>query len=279
MTQRTIQIADQAPQAQIEIVDEQNYSVGNVLGGGDEYIKVTVTDYDDTVDDVYGDLSIHWPGQTAYSIPIEFENGIAVYPLSTSESIETGVLVISTNITGANGATNTATIQTPILSPPEILAIDLCKNGEEIDELMFGQTADAVVRIRSSRQIEDATASLEQLGWVVPAPKQGATSCGNDLPDQNAVFHFRIQLDSSFIPGNGSLGIRVVDIDEIASISYLTFEFLHAPPEISVVHPSNISHASLLEILVEMIDPDGIDATCFADYSQDGGMIYSVPFQ
>ena len=33
MTQRTIQIADQAPQAQIEIVDEQNYSVGNVLGG------------------------------------------------------------------------------------------------------------------------------------------------------------------------------------------------------------------------------------------------------
>ena len=61
---------------------------------------------------------------------------------------------------------NTATIQTPgALSPPEILAIDLCKNGEEIDELMFGQTADAVVRIRSSRQIEDATASLEQF-WL-----------------------------------------------------------------------------------------------------------------
>ena len=278
MTQRTIQIADQAPQAQIEIVDEQNLSVENVLGGGGEYIKVTVTDYDDTIDGVYGDLSIHWPGQIAYSIPIEFENGIAIYPLSTSESIETGVLSITTNITGANGATNTATIQTPIvLSPPEILAIDLCQEGEEIDELMFGQTADAVVRIRSSRQIQDATANLEQLGWIVSAPKQGATSCGNDLPDQNAVFHFRIQLDSSFIPGNGSLGIRVIDIDEIVSISYLTFEFLHAPPEISVVHPSNVSHASLLEILVEMIDPDGIDATCFADYVQDGSTIYSIP--
>ena len=107
--------------------------------------------------------------------------------MSTSESIENGDLLISANITGANGATNTATIQTPIvLSPPEILAIDLCKNGEEIDELMFGQTADAVVRVRSSRQIEDATASLEQLGWIVPAPKQGATSCGNDLAEQNS---------------------------------------------------------------------------------------------
>ena len=63
MTQRTIQIADQAPQAQIEIVDEQNYSVGNVLGGGDEYIKVTVTDYDDTVDDVYGDLQYTGPAR------------------------------------------------------------------------------------------------------------------------------------------------------------------------------------------------------------------------
>ena len=48
MTQRTIKVADEAPEAQIEIVDEQNETVENVLGGGDEYIKVTVTDYDDT---------------------------------------------------------------------------------------------------------------------------------------------------------------------------------------------------------------------------------------
>ena len=39
---------------------------------------------------------------------------------------------------------------------------------------MFGQTAaDAVVRVRSSRQIQDVSASLEQLGWIVSAPNQG----------------------------------------------------------------------------------------------------------
>ena len=278
MTQRTIQVADEPPEAIIEIVNAQNESVVNVLGGGGEYIRVSVTDYDDSIDGVYGDVSIHWPGQSAYSFPVEFDNGVALFPLSTSESIETGELIITANITGANGASSSAAIQTPIvLSPPEILAIDLCQEGVEISELMFGQTADAVVRVRSSRQIKDVSASLEQLGWIVTAPNQGTTICGNDVAEQNAAYHFRIQLDSSFVPGNGTLGVRVIDIDEIMSVSFLTFEFLHSPPVITVDHPDNISNAGLLEILVEMNDADGIDAVCMADYYQDGNVIYSVP--
>ena len=278
MTQRTIQVADEPPEAIIEIVNAQNESIQNVLGGGGEYIRVSVTDYDDSIVGVYGDVSIHWPGQSAYSFPVEFDNGVALFPLSTSESIETGDLIITANITGANGASSSAAIQTPIvLSPPEILAIDLCQEGVEISELMFGQSADAVVRVRSSRQIKDVSASLEQLGWIVSAPNQGTTICGNDVAEQNAAYHFRIQLDSSFVPGNGTLGVRVIDIDEIMSVSFLTFEFLHSPPVITVDHPDNISNAGLLEILVEMNDADGIDAICMADYYQDGNVIYSVP--
>ena len=60
-------------------------------------------------------------------------------------------------------------------------------------------------------------------------------------------------------------------------LSFLTFEFLHSPPIITVDHPDNISNAGLLEILVEMNDADGIDAVCMADYYQDGNVIYSVP--
>ena len=278
MTRRTIQIADQSPEAEIMIVDNSGSEVENVLGGGDEFIKVIVTDNDDSIEGVYGDLTIRWPGQSVYSVPVEFNDGIAMIPLSTSESIENGDLLITANITGANGASNSAQFLTPIvLSPPEILSIDLCQDGEEIQQLMFGQTADAVVRVRSSRQISEVTASLEQLGWIVNAPSQSATSCGNDLAEQDAAFHFRIQLDSSFVPGDGSLGIRVVDIDEISSVSYLNFEFLHSPPEIQVSHPTNVSHASLLEILLEMEDADGIDADCAIGYLQGGEVIYSKP--
>ena len=276
MTRRTIQISDQPPIAQIFIVDEAGGSVENILGSGDEYIRVVATDYDDSVEGVYGDLTIKWPGQAAYSLPVEFDNGVAMIPLFTSESIENGDLIITANITGANGASNSTQFQTPIvLSPPEILAIDLCQDAEEIQKLMFGQTADAVVRIHSSRPISDVTASLEQHGWIVTAPSQGATACGNDLAEQNAVYHFRIQLDSSFVPGDGSLGIRVSDIDEITSVSYLNFEFLHSPPEIEVSHPTNVSHSSLLEILLEMDDADGIDANCAIDYLQNEVIIYA----
>ena len=68
-----------------------------------------------------------------------------------------------------------------------------------------------------------------------------------------------------------------MDIDEIASISYLYFEFLHSPPEITVSHPVNVSHGSLVELLVEMEDADGIDATCSVNYLSNNSVIYTSP--
>ena len=40
-------------QAIIEIVNAQNESVENVLGGGGEYIRVSVTDYDDSIESIW----------------------------------------------------------------------------------------------------------------------------------------------------------------------------------------------------------------------------------
>ena len=277
LTRRTIQVADQAPIVNLSIVDASMNLVQNILAGGDESLRIEVIDNDDSIEGTYGDLTIKWPGQNEYSLPIELENGIAVIPLFSSQSIDSGDLVIQVTVTGANGASNSSQLQAPILlSPPEILSIDLCQNGNTIDELMFGQTADAVVRIRSSRPILETTASLEQLGWIVTAPIQSPTECGNDVAGQTDSFYFRIQLDSSFVPGEGSLQLRVVDIDEIMSISNLDFEFMHSPPEIEVTHSSNISHEGLLEIMVEMEDADGIDATCQLNLISGNTSVFST---
>jgi hypothetical protein len=52
---------------------------------------------------------------------------------------------------------------------------------------------------------------------------------------------------------------------------------MHSPPEIQVNHEQNISYESLFEILVEMSDADGIDASCGINYLQDGLVIYDLP--
>ena len=278
LTRRTILISDQSPIIEMSIIDSSGDTVENVLAGGDENLEIRVLDPDDSVDSVYGDVTIKWPGQSAYTFPLNFEAGVAILPLFTSEIIESGDLEIDVSITGANGASNSSHFETPILlSPPEIISIGLCQNGIEIEELMFGQTADAAVRVRSSRPLSEVIVNLEQIGWTVVAPSQSQTTCGIDVAGQSDSFFFRIQLDSSFVPGEGSLGVRVVDIDEIASVSYLHFEFMHSPPTIEVNHPLNASHESLLEILVEMEDADGIDATCGIHYSQNNTEVYSRP--
>ena len=278
LTRRTILISDQSPIIEMSIIDSSGDAVENVLAGGDENLEIRVLDPDDSVDSVYGDVTIKWPGQSAYTFPLNFEAGVAILPLFTSEIIESGDLEIDVTITGANGASNSSHFETPILlSPPEIISIGLCQNGIEIEELMFGQTADAAVRVRSSRPLSEVIVNLEQIGWTVVAPSQSETTCGIDVAGQSDSFFFRIQLDSSFVPGEGSLGVRVVDIDEIASVSYLHFEFMHSPPTIEVNHPLNASHESLLEILVEMEDADGIDATCGIQYSQNNTEVYSRP--
>ena len=281
VTQRSIQIKDQNPNVNLSIVDVDDEIVDSVLADGNEYLKIVVTDPDDDVSGAYGDAQIKWPGQPEFTVPIDFStnnnSGIAIIPLEIEDSIENGDLQISVEITGANGLTGSETLNTPItLTVPSILSIDLCRDGVEVDELMFGQTADVVVRIKSTREIISSSATLEQFGWVVNAPQQALVDCGTDFAEQTDIFSFRIQLDSSFVPGDGALGVRITDIDELSTLNYLYFEFMHSPPEINVDHPQNVSRTSLIEILVEMNDADGIDATCSADYFQNSSTLHSV---
>ena len=74
--------------------------------------------------------------------------------------------------------------------------------------------------------------------------------------------HFRIQLDSSFVAGDGSLAIHVIDLDKLTSNSIIHFEFVHSPPQINVTAPSNLTAGENLEFLVEMYDADGINSVC-----------------
>ena len=149
--------------------------------GGNDYLLVEVIDFDDDISGVYGDAEINWPGQTPFTIPVEFENGSAMIDLYTNQPIENGDLTINISVTGAaNGGKNTESLQTPIfcLALQTFSQSSYAKNGSEIEQLMFGQTADAVIRIRSSRPISEASATIEQIGWTASAPPQDDADVG-----------------------------------------------------------------------------------------------------
>ena len=282
ISQRTIKIRDQQPVVNLTLLDGNGNITENIQADGTESLRISVSDPDDYVSGVYGDVSIKWPGRSEFSIPIDFESsnesGVAIIPLTSEISIESGDLIIQAEVTGAHGLKGSATLTSEIsLTLPEVLSIDLCRNEVIVDELMFGQTADAMVRIKSTRELSQVTATLEQLGWVVAAPEQNQVVCGIDHPEQTDKYSFRIQLDSSFIPGDGNLGIRITDVDDLSVLTYLEFEFMHSPPEISVNHQTAFTQSSLIEILVEMQDADGIDAVCSAEYSQNGTLLYFAP--
>ena len=107
-----------------------------------------------------------------------------------------------------------------------------------------------------------ATATIQQHGWSVIAPQQGITQCGTLHEDETHTLHFRIQLDSSFVAGDGSLAIHVIDLDELTSNSIIHFEFIHSPPQINVTTQNNITAGENLEFFVEMNDADGINSVC-----------------
>lgn len=275
LTRRTIQVTDMPPFIDLKIVDSLQNPVENILAGGDEYLLVEVSDFDDSVSEAYGDVTIRWPGQPGYTNPFQLENGLALIQLSTAESIDNGDLFIQVNVTGANGGSNFSTIISPILlSPPEILDTKLCKDGVEIDTLMFGQYADAVLRVKSSRPVKDVSSTIEQFGWTVIAPPQTPIECGQSMLEQTNEYHFRVTLDSSFVPGNGSLGFRVMDIDDITAVTYMPFIFMHSPPEINVTFERNLTSQALMEVLVEMTDADGIDAVCGLEVYQNESELF-----
>jgi uncharacterized protein (TIGR03790 family) len=259
LTKRTIGIADVLPEISLALVDDEAAQIQTVSGGGNENILISVTDSDDTVSSVQGDIYLTWPGQQRISIPLEFENGLTTLPLFTSEPLESGELKIEIEIIGANSARNSTLLNVSlILTPPSIGQILFCDESGPIDQLMFGQNATASIILDSIRPIEYISTNIIQQGWSVPAPETTTSTCS----PSNDSFDFRIQLDSSFIVGNGSISVRVVDVDGLSNTKSLGFEFLHSPPEINVTIPIEITAGENLEIFVQMSDADGIDASC-----------------
>jgi hypothetical protein len=260
LTRRNIGISDRIPLISLELIDDAGGEIDRLNGGGDENIKVIITDPDDGVDGAYGDLYVSWPGQVAQSIPLLFENGSITIPLSTENALEIGDVLFEVTAIGANGASASISTTYPLLlSTPEVVLIELC-DGED-DSLLFGISRVVMVLINSTRPLDVTTAQIQQHGWTVSTPEVSADeNCRSQLQDHSIALYFRVQLDSSFVPGAGTVNVLTRDIDGLSSSGTLQLQFLETPPSITVTLENNFTAGDLFEITVEFysyLGPDG----------------------
>ena len=274
LNSRQIEVFDREPEIDISVVDSDGETLSRVLGGGGEFVKIVITDADDPLSPIIGDLDITWPGAETLTYPIDIlqgDNTMLVELPVVEVSLESGDLIVYSSITGKHGASQSKQFEIPlILTLPEIVEYSICNWLGPIDELMFGKTATLTLVIDSERPIESITASLYQENWVVSAPEieqpvwsQPDEDCLNSSAEGEVVY-FRVKLDSSFTDDGGTLSFTVKNIDGLSSSGQIPLLFAHAPPVIMVVSENEIAAGEDLYVNGFVNDADGLsDVTCF----------------
>jgi len=287
LNSRQIEVADRVPEVEISVVDLDGVTLSRVLGGGDEFVKIVITDADDPFSPIIGDLNITWPGAERLTYPIDIlegSNTMLVELPVVEVPLESGNLIVDAKITGKHGASQSKQFEIPlILTLPEIVEYSICNWLGPIDELMFGKTATLTLVIDSERPIESVTASLYQENWVVSAPEveqpvwsQPDENCLNSSTE-GEVIYFRVKLDSSFTDDGGTLTFTVKNIDGLSSSGQIPLLFAHAPPVIMVVAEEEIAAGEDFYVNGFVNDADGLsDVTCFYYVAQGNQSLANI---
>ncbi len=287
LNSRQIEVADRVPEVEISVVDLDGETLSRVLGGGDEFVKIVITDVDDPLSPIIGDLNITWPGAERLTYPIDIlegSNTMLVELPVVGVPLESGNLVVEAKISGKHGASQSKQFEIPlILTLPEIVDYSICNWLGPIDELMFGKTATLTLVIDSERPIESITASLYQENWVVSAPEveqpvwsQPDENCLNSSIEGEVVY-FRVKLDSSFTDDGGTLTFTVKNIDGLSSSGQIPLRFVHAPPVIMVVAENEVAAGEDLYVNGFVNDADGLsDVTCFYYVAQGNQSLANI---
>lgn len=284
---RQIEVADRAPEIMISIVDSNGQQMNRVLGGGDEFVKISISDYDDPLSPIIGDLDITWPGAETLTYPIDIEEGsdLMLIELSAVEaSLESGSLQIDTSITGKHGSSQNAQYEIPlILTLPQIIQTSVCDVAGPIEELMFGQIATLTLVVDSKRPIQSISASLSQENWVVSAPQitqpvwgEANENCLNSSAEGDVIY-FRVKLDSTFADEAGTLTYRIKNIDGLSISGQIALGFAHAAPKVSIDGGNDTAAGQDLLVSGIVEDGDGLsDVTCFFDVVAEEGNLAHI---
>ncbi len=268
VAQRSVQVADAAPQIQLFLENESKASIDRIVDNDDEYLRIVVSDVDDFANTYLADIEIDWPGFGLQVVSIEgmVNDGETVVDVTPPEELlEAGEIRVVVRLQDSRGVESIASSSIPlVLNAPRIVDMIPCNEQGSITELMFGHPAVMGAVIESDRPLEIIQLSLRQLGWSVDAPRieQPTWAPSNDACLQEVgknVYWFRLQLDGSFASDEGSIQLIASTIDGYPASMQLPMLFRHAPPVINGTTPQYVEAGSDLSFQLSVTDLDGLD--------------------
>ncbi len=268
VAQRSLQVADAAPQIQLFLENESKASIDRIVDNDDEYLRIVVSDVDDFANTYLADIEIDWPGFGLQVVSIEgmVNDGETVVDVKPPEELlEAGEIRVVVRLQDSRGVESIASSSIPlVLNAPRIVDMIPCNEQGSITELMFGHPAVMGAVIESDRPLENIQLSLRQLGWSDDAPRieQPTWAPSNDACLQEVgedVYWFRLQLDGSFASDEGSIQLIASTIDGYPASMQLPMLFRHAPPVINGTTPQYVEAGSDLSFQLSVTDLDGLD--------------------
>lgn len=289
LLQRTLRVNDRSPVLSMHLEDSDGTPLDRVVGNGNEYVVIGVSDIDDPQTAFVGDLSVQWPGGQSIQLPLDIQVGQsrAVIQLNQVVStLEAGELALQVNGIGQNAATASASLTLPfILTPPDVRFIEACDAYGPVEAMTFGQTATLLVGVTSDRPLASVTAQLTQIGWAVSAPSVETPvwdeadipeACNTSSHGEDVIwFMFRLKLDNSLTDGEGNVLVSVRDVEGLVKSVTIDMMFQHAPTFIENVETSSAVPLEDLYLNATITDLDGLHrVTCsFQLYDQSGVLL------
>ena len=287
LLQRTLMVADLSPEISIDVETTEGQPLDRVVGGGDEQLRISVTDADDPDTPFVGDVTLRWPGGEPIQLPLDIPQGgggVVVALEKVMVPLEAGDLQITVSGRGQHGATATKDLSVPfLLTPPSFAFFETCDQNGPVQNMTFGQTATLVVAVESDRPIQSSTAQLIQSSWAVNAPQIDAPSwdvdstplgCGVEETSAQSTewLYFRLKLDNSLIDGPGRILFSVVDVDGLVRSESVDLTFQHAPTVFDQIEFSEVMAGEDLYANITVSNLDGLGevvCTCTIEKQND----------
>ena len=167
-------MVDRSPELTVNLEDDAGQPLDRVVGNGNEYVRLLVTDVDDLHRSSVISQSLGRGVIASYSrsIFLLVRTRFCYTSSNCRFQLESGTLLLVANGVGMHGGSASIETSVPfLLTPPELIFMEACDALGVVNNMTFGQTAMLKLGIASDRPIENMRAQLTQQGWRLLTPR------------------------------------------------------------------------------------------------------------